>query len=191
MYKHSAEQSWLKWVRHLAESFLKMAASPASLLGTPAESEATVDCQLLLTTLAGNEVAISISIAQYDRLDDFEEHTVDYLATVSSLDVFGSEMDFIHPTTQENLQDRIWDAPQENTSFTIVIRECVETFHSKEDFEGCAYRDPKAVRVPASDSGVAPAFLAVPCFRHVVAEEGLHTVGALAWQNCRQLAGLS
>ena len=66
----------------------------------------------------------------------------------------------------------------------------METFQSKEGFEGCAYRDyPKAVKVSASDSGVGPpsAFLAVPRLRHVVVEEGIHTVGALAWQNCRQL----
>ena len=30
-------------------------------------------------------------------------------------------------------------------------------------------------------------FLAVPRLRHVIVEEGIHTVGALAWQNCRQL----
>ena len=45
------------------------------------------------------------------------------------------------------------------------------------------------VRVPANDSGVIPdsAFYAVPGLRHVLVEEGLHTVGVLAWQNCRQL----
>ena len=48
---------------------------------------------------------------------------------------------------------------------------------------------PKAVKVPASETGTIPpsAFLAVPRLRHVIVEEGMHTVGALAWQNCRQL----
>ena len=108
----------------------------------------------------------------------------------SDLDVFGSELDFIHPTTQECLQDRVRDALQDNQHFTLVIRECVETFQSKEEFEECAYRDyPKAVKVPASETGTIPpsAFLAVPRLRHVIVEEGMHTVGALAWQNCRQL----
>ena len=35
-----------------------------------------MDCQLLLTTLAGNEVVVSMNIAQFDRFDDFEEHIV-------------------------------------------------------------------------------------------------------------------
>ena len=149
-----------------------------------------MDCQLLLTTMAGNEVTVSTNIAQFDRFEDFEEHIVDYLATVSDLDVFGSELDFIHPTTQECLQDHVWDALQENKHFTLVVRECVEIFQSKEDFEDCAYRDyPKAVKVPASEAGIIPpsAFLAVPRLRHVIVEEGIHTVGALAWQNCRHL----
>lgn len=50
-------------------------------------------CQLLLATLAGNEVSIPMNIAQYDRFADLEDHMVDYLATVTWLDVFGSEVD--------------------------------------------------------------------------------------------------
>ena len=66
----------------------------------------------------------------------------------------------------------------------------MEIFQTKENFEDCAYRDrPKAVKVPASEAGIIlpSAFLAVPRLRHVVVEEGIHTVGALAWRNCRQL----
>ena len=109
---------------------------------------------------------------------------------VSDLDVFGSERDFIHPTTQECLQDRVWDALQENKHFTLVVRECVETFQSKEEIEDCAYRNyPKAVKVLSVKRGSSPLvlFLAVPRLRHVIVEEDIHTVGALAWQNCRQL----
>ena len=90
---------------------------------------------------------------------------------------FGSELDFIHPITQECLQDRVWDALQENKHFTLVLRECVEIFQTKEGFENCAYRDhPKAVKVPASEAGIIlpSAFLAVPRLRHVVVEEGIH-----------------
>ena len=92
-----------------------------------------------------------------DRFEDFEEHIVDRPATVSDLDVFGSEFDFVHPTMQAYLQDRVWDALQENRHFTIVVRECVEIFQSKEDLEDCAYRDyTKAVKVPASEAGIIP-----------------------------------
>ena len=71
------------------------------LFRTSVESEATMNCRL--TTMAGNEVAVSINIALFDRFEDFVEHIVDYLATVSDLDVFGSVLDFIHPTTQSTV----------------------------------------------------------------------------------------
>ena len=60
--------------------------------------------------MAGNEVAVATNIARFERFEDFEEYIVDYLATAPDLDVFGSELDFIHPTTQEYLEDRVWDA---------------------------------------------------------------------------------
>ena len=79
----------------------------ASNPSTSVESEATMDCQLRLTTMAGNEITVSTNIAQFDIFEDFEEHIVDYyLAAVSDLDVFGSELDIVHPITQECLQDR-------------------------------------------------------------------------------------
>ena len=65
------------------QTAIKMETPPASNPSTSTESEATVDCQLLLTTMAGNEVTVSTNIAQFDRFEDFEEHIVDYLATVS------------------------------------------------------------------------------------------------------------
>ena len=167
-----------------------MAATCASRTSTSEESEATMDCRLLLTTLSGKEIEVSTNIAQFDRFEDFEEHIVDYFATVSDLDVFGNELDFVHPTTQAYLEGRIWKALQENGHFTIVFRECVEVFQIKEAFEECAYRDiPKAVKVPANELGIIPpsAFIAVPRMRHVIIKAGIHAVGARAWQNCRRL----
>ena len=32
-----------------------------------------MDCQLLLTTIAGNEATVSTNIAQFDIFEDFEE----------------------------------------------------------------------------------------------------------------------
>ena len=161
-----------------------------SHMSTSEESEATTDCRLLLTTLSGKEVEVSTNMAQFDRFEDFEELIVDHLATSSELDVFGSELDFQHPTTQAYLEGRIWEALQENRRFTLLFWECVEIFQTKEDCEACAYRDiPKAVKVPANELGVIPpsAFIAVPRMRHVIVAEGILTVGARAWQNCRRL----
>ena len=69
----------------------------------------------------------------------------------------------VHPNTQEYLEDPIWDALQVNTRFNMIVGACIETHWSKEDFEEYQYT------------------------RHVLVEEGQHTVGALAWQTCRQL----
>ena len=64
-----------------------METPPASNPSASTESEG-MDCQLLLTKMAGNEVTVLTNIAEFDRFDEFEEHIVDYLATVSDLDVF-------------------------------------------------------------------------------------------------------
>ena len=82
----------------------------------------------------------------------------------------------------------IWDSLQENRRFTVVIRDCVEIFQTKEDFEYFAYREyPKAIKVPASEAGIIPPSAFIPRIRHVIIKEGIHTVGARAWQNCRHL----
>ena len=57
----------------------------ASNPSTPVESEATMDCQLLLTTMTGNEVTLSTNIAQFDVFEDFDEHIDDYLATLGTI----------------------------------------------------------------------------------------------------------
>ena len=166
-----------------------MAADQSSRPSTPAESEDSMACQLILTTLAGNEIPISMNIAQHDRLAELEDNKVDY-ATVTMSDVFGCEVDLVHPNTQEHLRDPIWNTLRINTSFDLVVRECMEVCQSKRQFqesEGQEY--PKAVKVPSNISGVIPdsAFYSIFRLRHVLAEEGLHTVGALAWRTCRQL----
>ena len=137
-----------------------------------------------------SKVQVSSSIAQHVRFEDFEEHIVDHLASVTDVDVFGCEVDFVHPVTQEFLEDRIWEAIQQTKHYTIVFRDCLEAFHTKETFDGCPYRDiPKAVKVPANQSGIIPssAFIAVPKIRHISVEAGIRAVGARVWQNCRHL----
>ena len=112
---------------------------------------------------------------------------MDYLATVTRLDVFGSEVDLVHLNTQEYPEGQIWDALQVNTSFNLIVREWLEVlvYQSKADFEDHEYQDyPKAVKVPVN-SGIIPdsAFCAVPRLRRVLVEEGLHTESL----SCRQL----
>ena len=62
---------------------------PASLTdgSSPRESEPVMECHLVLTTLSGATIKVSMSVAKFDRLADFEDHVIDYLA--SDLKVFG------------------------------------------------------------------------------------------------------
>ena len=124
-----------------------------------------MECRLILSTLSGTVVEMTTSVAKYDRLEDLEDHVVDYLASVTDLKVFGCTVDFLHPNTQTYLDDPIWEGLQKNTEFTIVFRDCSAVLHSKESFEGCLCRDvPQAVQVPIHLAGIVPAgaFMAMP-----------------------------
>lgn len=148
-----------------------------------------MECPLTLSTLSGTVVEMTTSVAKYDRIEDLEDHVVDYLASVTDLKVFGCTVDFLHPNTQTYLEDPIWEGLQNNTEFTIVFRDCRAVLHSKEGFEGCPFRDiPQAVHVPMNPAGIVPAgaFTAVPRLRHVSVEAGIRVIGAEAWQCCRQ-----
>ena len=138
--------------------------------------------RLVLTTLSGTVVEMTTRVAKYDRLEDLEDHVVDYLASVTDLDVFGCTLDFVHPTMQTYLDDPIWEALEKNTQFTIVLRDCLAVLHSKESFDGCPYRDiPQAVKVPMNLAGIIPAgaFVAVPRRRHVSVEAGTCALGTI------------
>ena len=167
-----------------------MATPSASSQVSSRESEPVKECRLVLTTLSGSVVEMTTSVAKYDRLEDLEDRVVDYLASVTDLDVFGCALDFVHPTMQTYLEDPIWEVLQTNTQFTIVLRDCRAFLHSKESFDGCPYRDtPQAVQVPTNLAGIVPAgaFIAVPRLRHVSVEAGVNAIGAEAWQSCRHL----
>ena len=133
-----------------------MATPGTSSLDSSRESEPVMECRLVLTTLSGTVVEVNASVAKHDRLEDLENHVVDYLA-VTDIDVFGCMLDLIHPTMQTYLDDPVWETLQNNTQFTIVLRDCLEALHSKETFDGCPYRDiPQPVKVPMNQAGIIP-----------------------------------
>ena len=64
----------------------------------------------------------------------------------------------------------------------------------KEQLQGREYEDcPKAIRVPANDSGIleAKAFFSTACVRHVRVDTGFHMVSRQAWRYCHSLASSS
>ena len=87
-----------------------MTTPSASSLDSSRESEPVMECRLVLrlTTLSGTVVEMTTSVAKYDKLEDLEDHVVDYLASVTDLDVFGCTVDFVHPIMQTHLDDPIW-----------------------------------------------------------------------------------
>ena len=63
-----------------------MATPSASSLNSSRESEPVLECRLALSTLSGTVVEMTTSVAsvaKYDRLEDLEDHVVDYLASVT------------------------------------------------------------------------------------------------------------
>ena len=59
-----------------------------------------------MLTLSGSVVNI-ITNTQYDRFEDLEDHIVDYLASVTDLQVFGCAVNLLHarkPTWKTNLE---------------------------------------------------------------------------------------
>ena len=86
----------------LGSNYLPM--DPTSLTdgSSPRESEPVMECNLELTTLSGAMIKVSMSVAKFDRLADFEDHVVDYLASVTDLKVFGRAIDFLHMATKSS-----------------------------------------------------------------------------------------
>ena len=124
-----------------------------------------MECHLVLHALSGTVVNI-----KFDRFEDLEDHVVDYLASVTDLEVFGCTVDFLQADAHTYLENPIWEKLQQSTEYTMVFRSCSAVLPSKETFEGCPFRDiPLAVHVPMNPEEMAPegAFAAVPRLRRV------------------------
>ena len=162
----------------------------SSMNSTPIEKEPVMECPLLLTTLSGVTFKVSLSVAKFDRFTDLEDQVMDYLASVTDLQVFGCVIDFLHTTTQTYLEDPIWDKLQQGREYTIVFRDCSVTLLEQEQLGGYPIDQvPLAVHVPMNSEETVPewAFAGVPRLRHVSVESGIRLIGAEAWQDCRQL----
>ena len=166
-----------------------MELDDSSRLSTLPEMEPVMDHSLVLTTLSGVTIKVSLSVAKFDRFEDLENQVMDYLALVTDLKVFGCSIDFLQTATQTYLEDPIWDRLQQGTAYTIVFRDSSVILPSQEQLEGCPiHHVPLAVHVPMNPEEIVPqgVFAGVPR-RHVSVESGVRLIGAEAWQNCRQL----
>ena len=167
-----------------------MELDDSSRLSTPPEMEPVMDCSLVLTTLSGVTIKVSLSVAKFDRFEDLEDQVMDYLASVTDLKVFGCSIDFLQTATQTYLEDPIWDRLQQGMAYTVVFKDSSVSLSSQEQLDGCPiHQVPLAVHVPMNPEEIVPegAFAGVPRLRHVSVESGIRLIGAEAWQNCRQL----
>ena len=162
-----------------------MELDDSSRPSTPPEMEPV----MVLTTLSGVTIKVSLSVAKFDRFEDLEDQVMDYLASVTDLKVFGCSIDFLQTATQTYREEPIWDRLQQGAACTIVFRDSSVILPSQEQ-EGCPiHHVPLAVYVPMNLEEIVQegAFAGVPRLRHVSVESGIRLIGAEAWQNCWQL----
>ena len=64
---------------------------------TPIEKEPVMEYPLMLTTLSGATFKVTLSVAKFDRFTDLEDQVMDYLASVTDLQVLGASLTFCTP----------------------------------------------------------------------------------------------
>ena len=134
-----------------------MELDDSSRLSTPPEMEPVMDCSLVLTTLSGVTIKVSLSVAKFDRFEDLEDQVMDYLASVTDLKVFGCSIDFLQTATQTYLEDPIWDRLQQGMAYNIVFKDSSVILPSQEQLEGCPiHHVPLAVHVPMNPEEIVP-----------------------------------
>ena len=115
---------------------------------------------------------------------------VELLARNFDLDTFGCELILIAEDTRSPLSDPIHEELWENKGFQLVIHKSFRQVRSKEQIRRDNYEDhPKAIWVPANESGILPAkaFFALARLRHAQVEVGYHTIERQVWRCCHTL----
>ena len=148
------------------------------------------EVSLELVTIAGTEYAMQADLSHYEDVAELEDDILCFLPTVSSLDVFGCELDLLDLHTQQPLPEAFRTVLLQRPQLQIVVRPCMVDGHSIWQFQEDGKESyPKAVRVPANPRGEIAdrAFYAAPSLRHVEVAMGIQHVGFAAWQSCQQL----
>ena len=146
--------------------------------------------RLYLTTLAGTVIQVQVPVSIHHTWGMLEEYVVEHLPLVSYIDTFGCELTLLDADTHMALQDPIQEDLWWNTQFCLVVHECFLIVENNKKLQGLDYEDcPKAIRVPASHSGIleAKAFFSTARVRHVSIDAGFHTVSRQAWRYCHSL----
>ena len=150
----------------------------------------TCHCPLRLITLAGKEINTRVPVSIYHHWEMLEDYLVDWLAKSSDLDTFGCELMLIAEDTHSPLSDPIHEELWEDKGFQLIIHKAFRKVSSKEQIRRDEYEDhPRAILVPANESGILPAkaFFALARHRHVQVEVGYHTIERQVWRYCHTL----
>ena len=189
------EQSMSKSQKLLAQTVKAnrrpfMELDDSSKLSTLPEMEPVMDCSLVLTTLSGVTIKVSLSVAKFDRFEDLEDQVMLSGLSHSPQSVWVLHRLFANCHIQTYLEDPIWDRLQQGMAHTVVFKDSSVTLSSQEQLDGCPiHQVPLAVQVPMNPEESVPegAFAGVPRLRHVSVESDIRLIGAEAWQNCQQL----
>ena len=154
------------------------------------DTAGTGHCPLRLYTSAGKEIETIVPISIYRHWEMLEDYLVELLARNFDLDTFGCELMLIAEDTRSPLSDPIHEELWENKGFQWVIHKSFRQVRSKEQIRRDDYEDhPKAIWVPANESGILPAkaFFALARLRRVQVEVGYHTIERQVWRYCHTL----
>ena len=117
------------------------------------QQAAQPDCNephaIVLATLAGNEHHMPANLAHYEDLSQLEDDVVNFLPTVSDIEVFGCEVDLIMSDTKLPLRDPIHSTLKKQNRLQVIVRPCMEEGHSVWQFQdGNQEGYPKRCQVP-------------------------------------------
>ena len=119
-----------------------------------------------------------------------EDYLVELLPKSFGLDTFECELTLLAEDTLCPLSDPIHEELWDSKGFHLVIQKCLREVSSKEQIKREEYEDhPKAILVPANESGILPAkaFFSLARLRRVQVEAGFHTIERQAWRYCHTL----
>ena len=112
-----------------------MELDDSSRLSTPPEMEPVMDCSLVLTTLSGVTIKVSLSVAKFDRFEDLEDQVMDYLASVTDSRCLGAPSTFYKLPHRHTLRtqsgtgySKAWHTP---LSSRIAVSSCHHRNNSK------------------------------------------------------------
>ena len=107
-----------------------MTADSISMTSSQWSDERSMVLHLILTTLAGEEIQLTIELQEFDRLHEFESAVLEQLSKMRE-STFGCELDFVCRDSREKLVGPIWHTLRDSNCFTVISSPCFEEAEHK------------------------------------------------------------